>query len=156
MGRIRWRGREVGSTKEGDTNGTCSEIECGDVGCVYPGDKRGSAHRRTHARCWNCGILSGYSGGTRDVEDGKRKETADVHRIHSPLTRRRNEAATGDFRPTFKLAASMFGLICRVNKKVVAAHLFPTWYNVDFSCLRWSTKTLHCAYFDRHNYCWLC
>jgi hypothetical protein len=32
----------------------------------------------------------------------------------------------------------------------------PTWSNVVFSCLKWSTKTLHCAYFDRRNYCWLC
>jgi hypothetical protein len=43
--------------KEGTMNGTCSEIEM--VSDVYPGRKRESAHRRTHTRRWNCGILLG-------------------------------------------------------------------------------------------------
>jgi len=88
--------------------------------------------------------------------DGKRKETAILEVGSIARNHRRNEAATGGLPKNLQTSSEHVWFDLSSQKKSSGRSSLPTWYNVVFSCLSWSTKTLHCAYSDRRNYCWLC
>ena len=114
--------------EEGDTNGTCSEIEyvATQAMCATLVESEG---RRIDGLTRDAGIVGFFWVFGRHARYGVWDEAkvdgrggSSYSAIHSPGngTKRR----PGEFRRTFKRVVSMFGLICRV-KKVVAAHLSP-------------------------------
>lgn len=159
MGRIRWRGREVGSTKEGGTDGTCSEMSVVMSGVYNLATSEG---RRIDGLTRDAGIVELFLGirvaREISIEDGSQEAKGDRGCSSYSLTTHQETERSGDggLPTNLQTSSEHVWFDLSSQQKVVAAHLFPTWYTVDFSCLRWSTKILHCAYPDRHNHCWLC
>ena len=87
--------------------------------------------------------------------DGAKRDAVEVHRTQ--LTYHQATEGSGDGGlPTNLQTSSEHVLFDLSSQKSSGRSSLPTWSNVVFSCLNWSTKTLHRAYSDRRNYCWPC